>query len=117
MGDPIPLVSASPGVDPRAVIIFNGVTDKSWSTVCQHLPPYILVVQKVPMTVRYAHGPGSMERFKGTSAGHMKALLKLKTPPSVAHAADAPTVTITEPESDAPTVTATGAVPTASVTA
>lgn len=88
LGDPIPLVSASPGVDPRAVIIFNGVTDKSWSTVCQHLPPYILVMQKVPMTVRYAHGPGSMERFKGTSAGHMKALLKLKTPPSVAHAAD-----------------------------
>ena len=63
-----------------ARIIMGRLPDKSWATVREHLPPYILVMQKVPMTVRYAYGPGSMARFKGTSPGHTTALLKLKSP-------------------------------------
>lgn len=73
--------------------IMRRVEDKSWGVLRKHLPPYIVVMQKLPMTVHYAYGPGSQGRFKGVSTGHLKALLKLAEPPATTPEATTPEAT------------------------
>ena len=51
--------------------------ERPWEILKGHLPLCMLIMQKVPMTVRYAYGHGSMQRFSGVSTGHMACLLKL----------------------------------------
>ena len=70
--------------------VMSRLEDKSWQVLRQHLPPHIVVMQKVPMTVMYAYGPGSQARFKGISTGHMKALLKMEEAPTSATEKTAP---------------------------
>ena len=46
-------------------IVMGRVESKLWLDVKKHLPDHIILLQKVPMTVNYAYGPGSMSRLGG----------------------------------------------------
>ena len=63
-------------------IVMQRLPDKRWQQVKQHMPDYILVMQKMAMTVNYAYGAGSMGRFTSISPGHMTALLKVRAIPA-----------------------------------
>lgn len=74
------------------LIVMNRLSVKTWKEVKNHVPDHIILLQKEPMTVKYAYGHGSRNRFAGVSVGHLKALMQLtkSTPTTTADAASAP---------------------------
>ena len=84
-------------------IVMGRLEDRSWRQLKTHVPDHILIMQKVPVTVKYAYGPGSRQRYKGVSAGHIRALLKLRPPitAAVATTTSSATVTIAAPSGTA----------------
>ena len=83
-------------------ILMQRLPSTAWRDVRPHLPDHIVVLQKMPVSVKYAYGHGSMNRFAGISQGHMKALLKLGTPAAPQPPVQPPTVP--QPPVQPPTV-------------